>query len=72
MVDFESGAVKRPGREKRRAKEHGVSLHVQLEHDAHSSNPSLRGAGELGLRFQAQARAHNGAAKRTIAGRNSK
>jgi hypothetical protein len=65
--DWESGAVKRPGREKRRAKEHGVSLHEQLERDAHSKDASLRGAGQLGLRFQAQGRA-----RRTIAGRKSK
>jgi hypothetical protein len=65
--DWESGAVKRPGREKRRAKEHGISLHEQLERDAHSKNASLRGAGRLGLRFQAQARA-----RRTVAGRKSK
>ena len=63
--DFESGAVKRPGREKRRAKEHGISVHAQLERDSHSSNRSLRGAGLLGLRFEAQGR-------RTIAGRKSK
>lgn len=65
--NWESGAVKRPGREKRRAKEHGVSLHEQLVRDSHSKDPSLRGAGELGLRFQAQGRA-----RRTIAGRKSK
>lgn len=65
--DWESGAVKRPGREKRRAKEHGVSLHQQLVSDSHSKDPSLRGAGQLGLRFQAQARA-----RRTVAGRGSK
>ena len=45
------GAVKRPGREKRRAAEHGISVHEQLERDSHSSDPSLRGAGKLGLRF---------------------
>jgi hypothetical protein len=45
-------AVKRPGRETRRAKEHGVSVHQQLETDSHSANPSLRAAGNLGLRFE--------------------
>lgn len=64
--DWESGAVKRPGREKRRAAASGRSLHAQLEHDAHSTDPSLRGAGQLGLRFQAQGRA-----RKTIAGRKS-
>jgi hypothetical protein len=46
------GAVKHPGRETERAKEHGVSLHEQLVADSHSDDPSLRGAGNLGLRFQ--------------------
>lgn len=69
--DWESGAVKRPGREKRRAKEHGVSLHQQLERDAHSSDASLRGAGQLGLRFQAQAKKHRVRPEHTIAGRKA-
>lgn len=46
------GAVKHKGRETRRAKEHGVSVHQQLETDSHSSNASLRAAGNLGLRFE--------------------
>lgn len=46
-------AVKHPGREKERAKEHGVSTHEQMERDAHSSNPSLERAGNLGLRLSA-------------------
>lgn len=67
---WESSAVKRPGRETRRAKEHGISVHQQLERDSHSSNPSLRGAGLLGLRFQAQAHAKVKAkVHHTIAGR---
>ena len=66
--NWESGAVKHPGRETRRAKENGVSVHEQLERDAHlkgnsKETRSLRAAGRLGLRFQAQA-------KRTIAGRS--
>ena len=47
-----SKAIKHPGIEKERAKENGVSTHVQLEKDAHSSNPTLRGRGNLGLRFE--------------------
>lgn len=47
-----SKAVKHPGIEKERAKEHGVSTHEQLEKDSHSSNPTLRGRGNLGLRFE--------------------
>jgi len=46
-----SKAIKRPGREKRRAAEHGISTHEQMERDSHSSNPSLRAAGNLGLRL---------------------
>jgi len=46
------GAIKHPGVEKERAKEHGVSTHEQLEEDSHSSNPTLRARGNLGLRFE--------------------
>lgn len=45
-------AVRHPGVEKERAKEHGISTHEQLERDAHSSDPTLRGRGNLGLRFE--------------------
>lgn len=45
------GAIKHPGREKKRAAAHGVSVHQQMEHDAHSANASLRAAGNLGLRL---------------------
>jgi len=48
-------AVKHPGRETERAREHGVSVHQQLETDSHSSDPSLRAAGNLGLRFEGMA-----------------
>lgn len=51
MANFIKGAIKHPGREKRRAARNGVSVHTQMERDAHSSNPSLRGAGKLGLRL---------------------
>ncbi len=46
-----AGAIRHPGREKARAKEHGISTHEQMERDAHSSNPSLERAGNLGLRL---------------------
>jgi hypothetical protein len=49
-------AIKHPGRETARAKEHGVSVHQQMEADAHSKNKSLRGAGQLGLRLSRMAR----------------
>lgn len=47
-----SGAIKHPGIEQKRAAEHGISTHEQLERDAHSDNPTLRGRGNLGLRFE--------------------
>lgn len=59
--NFIAGAIKRPGREKRRAAAHGVSEHQQMVTDSHSKNASLRGAGQLGLRLSAMAK------KRTIA-----
>ena len=37
-----SKSIKHPGIEKKRAKEHGISTHEQLERDAHSSNPTER------------------------------
>lgn len=46
------GAVKHPGIEKKKAAAAGISVHQQLEKDSHSSNPSVRGRGLLGLRFQ--------------------
>jgi len=49
-------AIKHPGRETARAKEHGVSVHQQMETDSHSKNPSLRSAGNLGLRLSAGAK----------------
>ena len=45
-------AIKHPGRETRRAEEHGISVHQQLERDANSSDRSLDAAGNLGLRFE--------------------
>jgi hypothetical protein len=45
-------AVKHPGREKARAAASGRSLGAQLEHDSHSSDPSLRAAANLGKRFR--------------------
>ena len=70
MADWESGAVKRPGIEKRRAKAAGISTREELERDARSSNPTRQKEGRLGLRFEAQARARKG--KHTLAGRGTK
>jgi hypothetical protein len=70
MANFIKAAIKHPGREKRRAAKNGISVHQQLERDSHSKDPSLRGAGNLGLRLE-QMR-HRGGARRTIAGHRSK
>ena len=59
-----SKGIKHPGIEKERAKEHGISTHEQLERDAHSSNPTLRARGNLGLRFQKGGDLHARAAHR--------
>ena len=48
---FIKGAVKHPGRERARAAASGRSVHAQMEHDSHSKDPSVRGAGALGLRL---------------------
>jgi hypothetical protein len=51
-----SKAIKRPGRMKKRAAAAGRSVHAQMEHDKHSSDPSLRSAANLGLRLSAMSR----------------
>jgi hypothetical protein len=48
-----SKAIRHPGRETERAKRNGISVHEQMVRDSHSSNPSLRAAGNLGLRLSA-------------------
>jgi hypothetical protein len=52
MARWIAGAVKHPGIEKRKAKRNGISTHAQLERDAKSSDPHVRGRGVLGLRFE--------------------
>lgn len=49
-------AIKHPGRETQRAKEHGISTHEQMVQDSHSKNKSLRAAGNLGLRLSKMSR----------------
>ncbi len=51
-----SKAIKHPGRETERAKANGVSVREQMETDKGSSNPSLRAAGNLGLRLSSMAK----------------
>lgn len=46
------GAISKPGIEKAKAAKAGISTHEQLEKDSHSKDPSVRGRGILGLRFQ--------------------
>jgi hypothetical protein len=58
------GAISHPGIEKRRAKEHGISTHAQLEKDSHSSSPTLRSRGNLGLRFEKGGDLHKSRAER--------
>lgn len=41
--------IKHPGIEKRRAAAAGISVHQELEKDSHSSNPTRRAEGNLGL-----------------------
>ena len=60
MAMFIQKAIKHPGREKARAAQNGVSVHEQLETDSHSSDPSLRSAGNLGLRFEKGGDLHHG------------
>ena len=52
MSKFIQKAIKHPGIEIEKAKRNGVSTHEQLEKDSHSNNASVRGRGELGLRFE--------------------
>jgi hypothetical protein len=57
---FIQKAIKHPGIEKKRAAEHGISTHEQLERDAKSDDPTLRGRGALGLRFEKGGDLHHG------------
>lgn len=56
MAKWIGKAIKHPGRERERANRNGISTHEQMERDAHSKNPSLRGAGKLGLRLSAMSK----------------
>lgn len=49
---FLKTAVKRPGRMKRLAAQHGMSLGEEIAKDKHSKDPSLRAAANLGARFR--------------------
>jgi hypothetical protein len=45
------GAIKHPGKLTEEAHKAGRSKLEQAEHDSHSSNPSVRGRGLLGIRL---------------------
>ena len=63
-------AVKRSGSLTRRAQRHGKSVHSEAVAESHSSDPKLRGAGNLALRFQGKAKRGNiRKPKRTTSGR---
>lgn len=64
MAGWIKKSIKHPGIEKAKAKRNGVSTHQQLETDSHSSNPSVRGRGLLGLRFQKGGDIHHDAMKK--------
>lgn len=51
MAKWIAKAIKHPGRETKRAQENGRSVHEQMEVDSKSPDPSVRGAGALGLRL---------------------
>lgn len=51
MANFIQKAIKHPGALTRAAAQHGVSKREEAERESHSSNPSVRGRGKLGLRL---------------------
>lgn len=48
--------IRHPGVEKAKAKRNGISTHEQLERDSHSSNPTTRARGNLGLALSRSAK----------------
>lgn len=51
-------AVKHPGALTQAARANGVSKRAEAEKESHSSNPSTRGRGALGLRFMKKGDLH--------------
>lgn len=51
MANFIKSAIKHPGALTNAAARHGVSKKQEAEKESHSSDPSIRGRGNLGLRF---------------------
>lgn len=64
MSNFIQSAIKHPGALTRAAAEHGVSKRQEAEKESHSSNPSIRGRGNLGLRFMKGGDLHHGGSKK--------
>lgn len=55
--------IKHPGRMKEGAAKAGMGLHEYEEKESHSSDPSLRSAANLGLRFAKGGDLHKGFSK---------
>jgi len=70
MANWIGEAVKHPGALTRAAAAHGKSKHQEAEDESHSSDPSIRARGNLGLRFMKGGDLHKShAPKRKRAGR---
>ncbi len=66
MSKFLKSAIKNPGRMKRGAAHAGMSLHAYEEKESHSSDPSMRSAANLGLRFGKGGDLHHGKKKHAV------
>jgi len=66
MSRFIQSAIKNPGRMKRGAARAGMSLHAYEEKQSHSSDPSMRSAANLGLRFAKGGDLHHGKTKHVV------
>lgn len=66
MSRFLKAAIKRPGRMKNGVARAGMSLHAYEEKQSHSSDPSMRAAANLGLRFGKGGDLHHGKSKHVV------
>ena len=66
MARFLGSAIKRLGRMTNGAARAGMSLHAYEEKQSHSSDPSLRAAANLGLRFGKGGDLHHGKSKHVM------
>lgn len=60
MAKWIQHGISHPGRMKEGAARAGMSTHEYMEKESHSSNPSLRSAANLGLRFEKGGDLHHG------------